>query len=156
MPDDQTLTARFEEVLARHRQREGALLPILHDLQEEFGYIPETCLNPLAQALNISKAELWGVITFYHDFRQSPGPRHSLKLCRAEACKAMGADRLADQAKAALGADWHESNAEGSIALEPVYCLGLCACAPAAMVDGQPIARLTAEKLSQIIEGLRQ
>ncbi len=135
-------TARIDAILAAHKDAEGPLLPILHAIQEEFGHIPEESLPQIAAALTISRAEVYGVLTFYHDFRSAPAGRHVVKLCRAEACQAMGADRLHDQARARFGLDWHETSADGRVTLEPVFCLGLCACAPAAMVDGRGIGRL--------------
>jgi formate dehydrogenase subunit gamma len=129
-------------------------LPILHDVQAEFGYIPQDCLPHIALALNISRAEVHGVVTFYHDFRETPAGRHVVKLCRAEACQAMGGDALAAHARAKLGVDWHETSASGAVTLEPVFCLGLCACAPAAMVDGKLIARLDKDRLDTILGDL--
>ncbi|MEW9617920.1 formate dehydrogenase subunit gamma [Shinella sp. S4-D37] len=129
----------------------GALLPILHTLQETFGYIDRAAEALIAEALNISRAEVHGVVTFYHDFRQSPPPAHTLKLCRAEACQSMGGDRLAARAKARLGVDFGEATADGRIGLEPVYCLGLCSAAPSAMLDGRITARLDEAKLDALL-----
>ena len=129
----------------------GALLPILHMLQETFGYIDREAVPLIADALNISRAEVHGVVTFYHDFRQSPPPVHTLKLCRAEACQSMGGDRLADDAIARLGIGFGETTADGRIGLEPVYCLGLCSAAPSAMLDGKITARLDETKLDAIL-----
>ncbi len=134
---------------------EGPLLPILHELQEEFGYVPHETLPLIAQALNISRAEVHGVFTFYHDYRDHPAGRHVLKLCRAEACQSMGADALADRARELLGIDWHGTTPDGAVTLEPVYCLGLCACSPSAMLDGEVIGRLDAEKLEEIAAEVR-
>ena len=134
---------------------EGPLLPILHGLQEEFGYVPQESLPVIAQALNISKAEVHGVVTFYHDYRAHPAGRHVLKLCQAEACQSMGSDAIAAQVKQRLGINFHETARDGSVTLEPVYCLGLCACAPSAMLDGEVIGRLDAEKLDDIVEAVR-
>ena len=111
---------------------------MLHSLQEEFGYIPEQAVTLLAEALNRSRAEIWGVVTFYHDFRLEPHGKHVLKLCRAEACQSRGADALHARAHARLGAGWGETTADGRITVEPVFCLGLCAQAPSAMLDGEP------------------
>ena len=142
--------ARIDEILAEHQGLEGPLLPILHALQHEFGHIPESALPRIAQALVISKAEVHGVLSFYHDFRTEPAGRHVVKLCRAEACQAMGADHLHDHARARLGLDWHETSASGRVTLEPVFCLGLCACGPAAMVDGKLIARVDEARIDAI------
>jgi formate dehydrogenase subunit gamma len=134
---------------------EGQLLPILHGLQEEFGYVPQESLPVIAEALNISRAEVHGVVTFYHDYRAHPAGRHVLKLCRAEACQSMGGDAIAAQIQQRLGIGFHETAKDGSVTLEPVYCLGLCACAPSAMLDGEVIGRLDAEKLDEIVEAVR-
>lgn len=130
---------------------EGSLLPILHGMQEEFGYVPPETLILIAQQLNLSRAEVHGVMTFYHDFRASPAGRHVIKLCRAEACQSMNGDKLAEAVQQLLGISWHETTADGRITLEPVYCLGLCACAPAAMIDDELIGRLNETKASQMI-----
>lgn len=129
------IEARTREIAAAHDGWEGPLLPVLHAVQEAFGHVPQDALPVLADHFNITRAEVHGVMSFYHDFRTEPTGRHVLKICRAEACQAMGADQLAERAKAALGIDWHETTADGAVTLEPVYCLGLCACAPAAMLD---------------------
>lgn len=147
MLDSADLEARLDDILQAHRGLEGPLLPILHAVQHAFGHVPQEALPIIAADLNISKAEAHGVMTFYHDFREKPAGRHVMKLCRAEACKAMGADAVADQVKTALGIGWHDTAADGSVTLEPVFCLGLCACAPAAMVDGQLMGRATAAAL---------
>ena len=145
--------ARIHEILADHRGVEGALLPILHAVQAEFGHVPADALPLIAADQNISKAEAHGVVTFYHDFREEPAGRRVLKLCRAEACQAVGADALADHARARTGLDWHGTTADGALTLEPVFCLGLCACGPAALVDGQPVGRLDAARLDAILAG---
>lgn len=134
-------------VIARHLHLEGPLLPILHALQAEFGHVPAAAVDLLAEALNIGKAEVHGVISFYHDFRQAPAGRHVLKICRAEACQAMGGEAVAAAALERLGLDWHGTTADGALTVEPVYCLGLCACAPAAMVDGRVVGRVDADRL---------
>ena len=141
MLDSVEVTSRVGEILTAHKGMEGSLLPILHAIQAEFGYVPQAALPVIAQDLNLSKAEVHGVISFYHDFRSAPAGRHVLKLCRAEACQTMGADAVADRIKKALGIDWHETTADGRVTLEPVFCLGLCACGPAAMVDGRLVGR---------------
>ncbi len=109
----QDITVQVGEILAAHQGREGALLPILHDIQAAFGHVPQSILPQIAKALNISKAEVHGVVTFYHDFREEKAGAHVVKLCRAEACQAVGADKVADHAKAALGVDWHGTTADG-------------------------------------------
>ena len=134
--------------------REGGLLPALHDLQAEFGFIPDAAIALLADVFNISRADVFGVVTFYHDFKRAPGGRHVLKLCRAEACQAVGGDALARDVHAQLGTNWSETTADGRITVEPVFCLGLCASGPSAMLDGEPVARLTPEKVRALVEAL--
>ena len=146
-----TDASRISEIIDHCRHLEGPMLPILHQVQEEFGYIPESAKQLIASALNVSRAEVHGVITFYHDFRDQPAGRHTLKLCRAEACQSMGGDRLAERAKARLGLDWHETAPDGSVTLEPVFCLGLCASAPAAMLDGELYGRVDEHCLNDIV-----
>jgi formate dehydrogenase subunit gamma len=141
MLDSADLSDRIDQILEAHLGLEGPLLPILHAVQAAFGHVPQAAVPQIAKALNLSKAEVHGVVSFYHDFREAPAGRHVLKLCRAEACQAMGADRVAGAIKAALGIDWHETTPDGRVTLEPVFCLGLCACGPAAMVDGRLVGR---------------
>lgn len=152
MLDSADHSDRIAEILEAHQHLEGPLLPILHAIQAAFGYVPQSVLPQIAKALNLSKAEVHGVVTFYHDFREGPAGRHVLKLCRAEACQAMGADRLAGAVKAALGIDWHETTPDGRVTLEPVFCLGLCACGPAAMVDGRLVGRCDASIVEEVSE----
>jgi formate dehydrogenase subunit gamma len=134
----------------------GAVLPILHALQREFGYIDREAVPLIARALNLSRAEVHGVVSFYHDFRDTPSGKHVLKLCRAEACQSMGADALATQARDRLRLDWHETTPDGRVTLEPVFCLGLCACAPAAMLDGRVFGALDEARLSSLIDEARR
>ncbi|POF33625.1 formate dehydrogenase subunit gamma [Roseibium marinum] len=134
-----------------HLNVEGPLLPILHDVQKEFGCVPEAALRVIADKLNLSRAEVHGVMSFYHDFRQEPAGRHVLKICRAEACQSVGGEVLAEGVRKALGIGWHETTPDGRITLEPVYCLGLCSCAPAAMFDGELHGRLDDAALSGIV-----
>ena len=147
MPTLSEITPKLDEILAAHNGMEGPLLPILHAVQAEWGHIPQAALPVIDKNLTLTSAEVHGVMTFYHDFRARPAGRHVLKLCRAEACQTMGADALADAVKAKLGLDWHETSADGAVTLEPVFCLGLCACGPAAMVDGQLVGRAGADAL---------
>ena len=155
MLDSVDATARVEEILNKHMALEGPLLPILHAIQAEFGHIPQVVLPLIARALNISRAEVHGVMSFYHDFRESPAGTHVVKLCRAESCQSMGADRIADHAQKSLGIAWHETSKDGQVTLEPVFCLGLCACGPAAMVDGKLIGRVDEARIDAIIGGLK-
>lgn len=138
-------------IIAAEAAREGAMLPILHAIQAAFGHIPADAVPLVAQALNLSRAEVHGVVSFYHDFRRHPPGRHVLQLCRAEACQSMGADALAARARERLGVDWGETSRNGAVTLEPVFCLGLCACAPSAMLDGRPVARLNAARLDALV-----
>ena len=136
-------------IIAEKQAMPGALLPILHALQEEFGYIDRAAEPLIAEILNLTRAEVHGVVTFYHDFRHTLPARHVLKLCRAEACQAMGADALALYAAQKTGIAL--GNTTGGISLEPVYCLGLCAVAPSAMFDGRVIGRLDTNKLDALV-----
>jgi formate dehydrogenase subunit gamma len=143
--------ARGAEIIAQHVQTEAATLVILHALQEAFGYVPEPAIPMVASALNLSRAEVYGVFTFYHDFRDKPAGRHVLKLCRAEACQAAGGDALAERAEAKLGIALGNTTADQRLTLEPIYCLGLCATAPSAMLDGRLIGRLDEARLDAIV-----
>jgi len=142
---------RGAEIIADHAQIEGATLVILHALQQAFGYIAEPAIAMVASALNLSRAEVYGVFTFYHDFRKKPAGRHVLKLCRAEACQAAGGDALAARAEAKLGIVLGETTADDQVTLEPTYCLGLCATAPSAMLDGRVIGRLDEAHLDALV-----
>jgi formate dehydrogenase subunit gamma len=147
-PWDET---RGAEIIAEHSKQEGATLVVLHALQEAFGYVPEAAIPMVAQALNLSRAEVHGVVTFYHDFRHKPAGRHVLKLCRAEACQAAGGDALAARAEARLGVPLGNTTADDRVTLEPIYCLGLCATAPSAMLDGRLIGRLDEKRLDALV-----
>lgn len=149
------VVARTAAVIAESRGLEGPLLPILHGIQGEFGFVPTESLPVIAKALNISNAEVHGVVTFYHDYRRERAGRHVLKVCQAEACQAMGSDALAARLKQRLGIGFHETARDGSVTLEPVYCLGLCACAPAAQLDGAVIGRVDADAIDAIVEAVR-
>ncbi len=132
---------RAAEIAKSFAHLEGPLMPTLHAAMEEFGYVPEEALPAIAKVFNLSRAEVHGVVSFYHDFRREPAGKHVLKLCRAEACQSMGCDALADEVKQALGVDFHETTKDGNITLEPVFCLGLCSTGPAAMLDDTLIGR---------------
>ena len=136
-------------ILAAQRDRPGALLPILHDIQDALGYIPPDAVARIANALNLSRAEVHGVITFYHHFRTTPPARHTIQICCAEACQSMGSERLVQHAEKKLA---HREQSEYE--LHPVYCLGLCATSPAMMIDGQLHARITPEKFDKLIQKL--
>ena len=142
--------ARAQNVIDAHKSMEGAALPVLHALQAAFGLITDRAIEMVADTLNLSRAEVHGVVSFYHDFRRAPAGAYVLKLCRAEACQAMGADKLAVKMRETLGVDWHETTADGRVTLEPVFCLGLCSCAPSAMFDGKLIGRADATALTAL------
>jgi formate dehydrogenase subunit gamma len=144
--------ARAQEIIGAHAGMEGAMLPILHALQEEFGHVPDDAVPMVAAALNLSRAEVHGVVTFYHEFRRAPAGRHVLRLCRAEACQSLGSDAVADHVKARLKTDWHGTTADGAVTLEPVFCLGLCAVGPAALLDGEPVGRLDKTRADALLE----
>ncbi|MEQ1947821.1 MAG: formate dehydrogenase subunit gamma [Bryobacteraceae bacterium] len=133
----------------------GALLPILHALQDEFGYIDAAAVPILAKALNLSKAEVHGVISFYHDFRKTPPGRHVMRMCRAEACQAMGCDALIEHVESRIGAKLGQTAADGSFTLEPVYCLGNCALSPSVMLDGKLYGRVSKKAADDLIEERR-
>src|SRR4030081_821445 len=142
---------RGAEIIAEHSKLEVATIVILHALQEAFGYVPEPAVPMIALALNLSRAEVHGVFTFYHDFRREPAGRHVLKLCRAEACQAAGGDALAARAEARLGISIGNTTADQRVTLEPIYCLGLCATAPSAMLDGRVVGRLNEARIDALI-----
>ena len=132
----------------------GATLPILHDLMEQFGYIDDDAIPLIADALNISRAEALGVVSFYHDFRQAPAGRHVVKICRAEACQAMHTDEVCAHAEQRLGTKFGETSADGQYTLEAVYCLGNCARSPAMMIDGDLYGCVDKKRFDAIISGL--
>ncbi len=148
-------TARAAAVIDAHRAMPGAMLPMLHAMQAEFGCVPTEVEPMIAAALNLSRAEVFGVISFYHDFRRQPAGRHVLKLCRAEACQAMGMTQLADDLLGRLGLDWGGKTTDGALTVEPTFCLGLCACAPNAMYDGEPMGRVDAADLDRVVAEAR-
>jgi formate dehydrogenase subunit gamma len=146
---------RAREIIAEHIGLEGPMLPILHALQEEFGHITAAAVPLIADALNLTRAEVHGVVTFYHDFRHEPCGRHLLQLCRGEACQSMGSEALAETVLRTLGASWHGTTSDGGVTVEPVYCLGLCATSPSALLDGEPLGRLDASKIADALEEAR-
>lgn len=149
---DTTADETARAIAAEHGNRPDELIEILHDVQSALGYVPEAVVPVLAQALNLSRAEVHGVVTFYHDFRAKPAGRHVLKLCRAEACQSMGGEALVERAEHRLGVSCGETSADGRVTLEPIYCLGLCATAPSAMIDGRIVGRMTAERLDALLK----
>jgi formate dehydrogenase subunit gamma len=150
--DEQTDLAHA--IVARLKDQPGPLLPILHAVQEAIGCLPPAAITLIAGELNLTRAEVYGVVSFYHDFRQEPAGRHVIKLCRAEACQAMGGEALAARAEQRLGTPCGSTREDGAVSLENIYCLGLCATAPSALVDGRPVGRLTAEKLDRLLTGV--
>jgi len=133
----------------------GALLPILHALQERFGHVPGQAVPLVAKALNLSRAEVHGTITYYHHFRDHPAGRHVVRLCRAEACQSVGADALAEYARQSLGCDFHGTTADGAVTLEPAYCLGQCATGPSMLIDDDIHARVTKARFDALTGKLR-
>lgn len=151
---NESASGPVEAVLSRLANQPGALLPILHAIQDELGHVPPESVPAIARALNLSRAEVHGVISFYHHFRSSPPGRHVVQICRAEACQSMGAEALAQRLRQQLGIDFHQTTADGRVSLEPVYCLGQCACAPAALVDGHVHGRLSGESAAALLATL--
>jgi len=141
-------------IASRYDNKPDALLEILHDLQHELGHVPEASLPVLAKALNISRAEVHGVVSFYHEFRRKPAGRHVVKVCRAEACQSMKGNELADAAQKSLKVKFGETTSDGAITLEAVYCLGLCATSPALLVDERPMGRMTPQKFEALVKEL--
>jgi formate dehydrogenase subunit gamma len=144
--------ARARQIIETHRTVEGPTLVILQALQREFGFISDDAVVLVADALNLTRADVHGIVTFYHDFRREPAGRHVLKLCRAEACQALGGERLAAHGQARLGIAWGGTTADGAVTLEPVFCLGLCASGPAALLDGRPVGRLDTARLDRLLD----
>lgn len=151
---DSTTTQTVHNIIAELKDKQGALLPILHGVQDTLGYIPAECVPTIASALNLSRAEVHGVISFYHYFRDTPAGKHTIHLCRAESCQSMGSNTLEAHVKAKLGIDYHETTADGQFSLEPVYCLGNCACSPAMQIDEEIYGRVSAESFDAIINDL--
>ncbi|WP_176594554.1 formate dehydrogenase subunit gamma [Sphingobium sp. EM0848] len=145
-------TRLIEDWTRVHGRTRDRLLPLLHWLQEEIGYVDDPAVPAIARALNLSRADVHGVVTFYHDFRRAPAGRHVVKLCRAESCQARGGAAMEAEATARLGVAMGETRRDGQVTLEPVYCLGLCAIGPNALVDGRPIARIDAAALERIVQ----
>ena len=152
---DTVTTDAIDEILTRMAKTEGALLPILHAIQAVEGYVPAEVVPRIADALNLSRAEVHGVISYYHHFRQKPAGKVVVQICRAEACQAVGADTFALEAVKALGCDFHETTKDGAVTLEPVYCLGQCACGPSAMINDDVHARMTIARLKSLVERAR-
>jgi len=146
---------RLHEILARHEGSATNLLPILHDIQEVMGYVPSDAVPEIARALNLSRAEVHGVITYYHHFRQAPAGKHVIQICRAESCQSMGAEKLLAHAQQHLGCAMHGTTTDGCFTLEAAYCLGLCASSPALTIDEDVHARMTPETFDALVAELR-
>lgn len=146
---------RLQSAVDAHASLPGALLPMLHAIQDEFGHVPDQAVPVIARSLNLSRAEVHGVITFYHHFRSHAPGRHVVQVCRAEACQAVGAVALEAHAKKCLGIDFHETTADGAVTLEAVYCLGNCAVGPSLRVDDDIVGRVTPERFDEIVAELR-
>jgi formate dehydrogenase subunit gamma len=151
-PCDAATQQAVQRALRRYEGQKGSLLPVLHAIQDDLGHISDEAVRTVAQALQLSRAEVHGVVSFYAHFRSKPAGATVLEVCRAESCQAMGGDALADHAKRRLACDFHATSADGSVTLEPVYCLGLCAQSPAIMINGRPHARMTPEKLDRLLQ----
>ncbi|VTU21400.1 NADP-reducing hydrogenase subunit HndA [Variovorax sp. SRS16] len=151
-PPSATALAIVREVLERRAAMPGALLPILHDVQDALGHIPAELVPEIAGALNLSRAEVHGVVSYYHHFRSQPAGRRVVQICRAESCQAMGAEALLAHAQHRLGCGLHGTTKDGEFSLEPVYCLGLCASSPAMMLGDEPHARVTPQVFDALLQ----
>lgn len=151
-----TLAETVETLVQEHAGGIGPLLPVLHGMQERMGYVPAEAIPLIARALNLSRAEVYGVMQFYHDFREDPPGDHLIQLCRAEACQAMGSRALEAHARRKLGIDYGETTPDGRFSLEPVYCLGNCACTPSVRIDDAIHARVTPERFDDLLEALEK
>jgi formate dehydrogenase subunit gamma len=151
MPFDSAAQDTVLGIVSTLKDKPGALLPVLHAIQDALGYVPAASVPLIAEGLNLSRADVHGVISFYHYFRETPPGRHTIHLCRAEACQSMNQRALEAHAKTRLGVGFHETTNDGAFSFEPVYCLGNCACSPAMMVDGELYGRVTAERFDEIV-----
>jgi len=146
---------KIKSHIALHEKMPGALMPVLHAIQDDIGYVPEASYPFISKALALSIAEVHGVVTFYHHFRTHPVGKHILQICRAESCQAMGSEQLESDVKAHLGVDYHETTADGQVTLLPVYCLGNCACSPAVMMDDEVYGRMSQAKVVALISEVK-
>lgn len=146
---------KIEAHIAAHKAMPGALMPLLHAIQDDIGWVSEECYLPISKALALSVAEVHGVVTFYHHFHRHPVGKHVLQVCRAESCQAMGSEKLEAHIKQTLGIDYHETTKDGAVTLLPVYCLGNCACSPAVMMDDEVYGRVDAAKVAELISEAR-
>jgi formate dehydrogenase subunit gamma len=145
----------IQSLITQRKEMPGALIPLLHAIQDTIGYIPEDSYLPISRALALSVAEVHGVVTFYHHFRTFPVGKHILYVCRAESCQAMGAEKLEASIKAKLNIDYHQTTSDGALTLEPIYCLGNCACSPAVLIDDQVCGRVDIDRMNEIIAEAR-
>jgi len=152
MTEPSNMQATLQEITTALKDKPGALLPILHAIQDALGYVPAESVPAIAKALNLSRAEVHGVISFYHYFRDTPPGKHTIHLCRAESCQAMGGKQLETHVKATLGIDFHETTADGKFSLEAVYCLGNCACSPAMQIDEEIFGRVSANRFDAVVK----
>lgn len=155
MQDYQLQKDVVAKVLAEHEGMPGSLLPVLHGIQDALGYIPQAAVADIADAMNQSIAEIHGVISFYHYFRQTPPGKHTIRVCRAESCQAMNGKALEEYAKKQLAIDFHQTSSDGEFSLEPVYCLGNCACSPSLTINDEVYGRVTPERFDELIASLR-
>jgi formate dehydrogenase subunit gamma len=146
----------IEAAITSNKDKPGALLPILHGIQDNIGHIPPEAVPLIASELNLSRAEVHGVISFYHYFRQTPPGRHTIQICQAESCQAMGSAALTEHTKSMLKIGFHETTADQEFSLEPVYCLGNCACSPAVMIDDEVYGRVSSDRLEQLLNQVRK
>jgi formate dehydrogenase subunit gamma len=149
-------SAVVSRICSELKDKPGALLPILHAIQEELGHVPETAVPIIASELNLTRAEVHGVVTFYHDFRSHPPGKHIVRICQAESCQAVGSGKLTAHAKERLDIDFHQTTADHSCSLEPVYCLGNCALSPSVMVDNEVFGRVNEQRFDEILEEIRR
>ena len=150
------MSEKINAIVARFSGQPGPLLLVLHAIQDELGFVPPDAVPLIAAGLNLSRAEVHGVVTFYHHFRSTPPGEHVVQLCRAEACQSMNADPLATHVKKRLGIGFHETTADGRVSLEPVYCLGNCACSPAMMIDNELHGRVSADRFDELLTQLER
>jgi formate dehydrogenase subunit gamma len=151
MTESNSIQETVQDVISTLKDKPGALLPILHGIQDALGYIPADSVPAIAQGLHLSRAEVHGVISFYHYFRETPPGKQTIHICRAESCQAMGGKQLEQHAKDQLGIDYHETTADGQFSLEPVYCLGNCACSPAIQIGNDIYGRVSLQSFDAII-----
>ena len=152
MTEATSMQESVKKITAALKDKPGALLPILHAIQDDLGYVPAESVPAIAMAMNLSRAEVHGVISFYHYFRDTPPGKHTIHLCRAESCQAMGGKQLEKHVKARLGIDFHETTVDGKFSLEPVYCLGNCACSPAMQIDEEIFGRVSATRFDAVVK----